>query len=82
VSESSLLKALERAVSVIHKNCKADNPQCACACGCETRIGCTCWAPVCTDCQMNWMRERDPEPGYPECEPPDSQPAQLPASDD
>lgn len=67
---SDIVELAARARAAIHANCKNDNPQCSCACGCEVRIGCTCWAPVCTDCQISWMRGRDPEPGRPECEPP------------
>jgi hypothetical protein len=66
----SLLGRLEAVRKAVHRNCKADHPHCACACGCPTQMYCACWAPVCTDCQMNWMRERAPEPGRPPCEPP------------
>lgn len=68
----TILEELDRITAEIHRDCKADNPRCACACGCAEQIGCTCWAPVCTDCQMNWIRERSNEPGIPDCEPPDA----------
>jgi hypothetical protein len=66
---ADIMEAFEKARAAIHKNCKNDNPKCACACGCDVMLGCACWASVCTDCQMNWMRGRDPEPGTPECDP-------------
>jgi hypothetical protein len=47
----------------IHANCTKDNPRCACACGCERRIGCTCFLPACTRCHLNAIRGRDDEPG-------------------
>lgn len=66
----SLLDAMNEIVAAVHANCKGDNPRCACACGCEERIGCTCWARQCTDCQINWMRGREND-GAPDCEPRD-----------
>lgn len=55
-------------VDEVHKNCKHDSVQCSCACGCTERLGCTCWSNVCVQCQMNWMRGRDPEPGRLDCD--------------
>lgn len=66
----SLLDDLELIRDAIHANCDRREQACHCQCGCDERIGCTCWALVCVQCHMNWLRERDPEPGRPACEPP------------
>jgi hypothetical protein len=69
---SGLLERLEKAQAAIHRGCKADNPRCACLCGCEERIGCACFSLLCLDCHMAAIRGRDPEPGRPACDFPPS----------
>lgn len=61
------LPTWEEVRDAIHAECKADNPQCGCACGCDERIGCACFSSVCTQCYMNDIRGRDPEPGRGAC---------------
>lgn len=61
------LPTFEQVRDAIHANCKRDNPRCACLCGCDQRVGCSCFSAVCTQCYINDIRGRDAEPGRPPC---------------
>ncbi len=53
-------RSMQEIVDEIHKDCPGPIYRCDCVCGCEA-MSCDCFMVTCTQCYMDWVRDRDTE---------------------